>query len=150
MRAIVATDRAAEAAEIRLVELPKLKPAINDVVVEGHASGFVPAEGEWPSTWADRAGRDRTSAVIGHQLAGVVSCPPHPRTHDEIREADKLVATTVPTLITRMGAEKSLVGRSMRGVLYHSPWTVWHPRLGPWRPRPRAWWRMLCAHATSR
>ncbi|MGN6126238.1 MAG: NADP-dependent oxidoreductase [Humibacter sp.] len=73
MKAIIATDRAAEAAGITLAERPEPKPAINDVVVEVHASGFVPAEWEWPSTWVDRAGRDRAPAVIGHEFAGVVS-----------------------------------------------------------------------------
>lgn len=72
MKAIIATDPAAQAAGITLAELPEPKPAINDVVVEVHASGFVPAEWEWPSTWADRAGHDRSSAVIGHEFAGVV------------------------------------------------------------------------------
>jgi NADPH:quinone reductase-like Zn-dependent oxidoreductase len=73
MKAIIATDRVAEAAGITLTEVPRPEPAINDAVVEVHASGFVPAEWEWPSTWADRAGRARTSAVIGHEVAGVVS-----------------------------------------------------------------------------
>jgi NADPH:quinone reductase-like Zn-dependent oxidoreductase len=73
MKAIIVTDRAAEAAGMTLTDLPEPKPAINDVVVEVHASGFVPAEWEWPSTWVDRAGRDRSSAVIGHEFAGVVS-----------------------------------------------------------------------------
>src|SRR4029450_13659828 len=46
---------------------------INDVVVEVHASGFVPTEMEWPSTWTDRVDRDRTPSIPGHELAGVVS-----------------------------------------------------------------------------
>src|SRR6266516_4078737 len=46
---------------------------INDVVVEVHASGFVPAEWQWPSTWVDRSGHDRAQAIIGHEFAGVVS-----------------------------------------------------------------------------
>lgn len=73
MKAIVATDQAAEAAGITLAERPEPTPAINDVVVEVHASGFVPAEWEWPSTWVDRAGHDRTQAIIGHEFAGVVT-----------------------------------------------------------------------------
>lgn len=73
MKAIVATDQAAEAAGIKLVDRPEPKPAINDVVVEVHASGFVPAEWEWPSTWVDRAGRDRENAIIGHEFGGVVT-----------------------------------------------------------------------------
>lgn len=73
MKAIVATDQAAEAAGITLAERPEPTPAINDVVVEVHASGFVPAEWEWPSTWVDRSGHDRVPAIIGHEFAGVVS-----------------------------------------------------------------------------
>src|SRR3954468_13643647 len=73
MKAIVATDQAAEAAGITLAERPEPTPAINDVVVEVHASGFVPAEWEWPSTWVDRSGNDRAQAIIGHEFAGVVS-----------------------------------------------------------------------------
>ncbi|KIA64225.1 NADP-dependent oxidoreductase [Nocardia vulneris] len=73
MKAIVATDQTAEAAGITLAERPEPTPAINDVVVEVQASGFVPAEWEWPSTWVDRSGRDRADAIIGHELAGVVT-----------------------------------------------------------------------------
>ena len=73
MKAIVATDQAAEAAGITLAERPEPTPAINDVVVEVHASGFVPAEWEWPSTWVDRSGHDRAPAIIGHECAGVVT-----------------------------------------------------------------------------
>ena len=73
MKAIVVTDQAAEAAGIKLAERPEPTPAINDVVVEVHASGFVPAEWEWPSTWVDRSGHDRSQAIIGHEFAGVVS-----------------------------------------------------------------------------
>src|SRR3954463_6188244 len=73
MKAIVATNRAAQAAGITLAERPEPTPAINDVVVEVRASGFVPAEWEWPSTWVDRSGHDRAQAIIGHELAGVVT-----------------------------------------------------------------------------
>src|SRR5690242_10021056 len=73
MKAIVATDQAAEAAGITLAERPEPTPAINDVVVEVHASGFVPAEWEWPSTWVDRCGHDRAPAIIGHEFAGVIT-----------------------------------------------------------------------------
>ncbi|MFJ9782844.1 NADP-dependent oxidoreductase [Amycolatopsis sp. NPDC101161] len=73
MKAIVATDQAAEAAGITLAERPEPTAAINDVLVDVHASGFVPAEWEWPSTWVDRSGHDRTPAIIGHEFAGVVA-----------------------------------------------------------------------------
>jgi NADPH:quinone reductase-like Zn-dependent oxidoreductase len=72
MKAIVVTDHAAGTAGMRLVERPEPSAAINDVIVEIHASGFVPTEVEWPSTWTDRAGRDRISSIPGHELAGVV------------------------------------------------------------------------------
>jgi NADPH:quinone reductase-like Zn-dependent oxidoreductase len=73
MKAIVVTDKAAGTAGMKLVERPGLQAAINDVVVEIHASGFVPTEMEWPSTWVDRLDRDRTPVIPGHELAGVVT-----------------------------------------------------------------------------
>ena len=73
MKAIVVTDQAAGTAGMTLVDRPTPTAAINDVLVEIHASGFVPTELEWPSTWTDRADRDRTPTVPGHELAGVVS-----------------------------------------------------------------------------
>jgi NADPH:quinone reductase-like Zn-dependent oxidoreductase len=73
MKAIVVTDQAAGTAGMTLVERPEPQPAINDVVVQIHASGFVPTEMAWPSTWTDRTGRDRTPSVPGHELAGVVT-----------------------------------------------------------------------------
>lgn len=73
MKAIVATDQNAEAAGITLAERPEPRAAINDVIVQVHASGFVPAEWEWPSTWIDRGGHDRTPGIIGHEFAGVVT-----------------------------------------------------------------------------
>jgi NADPH:quinone reductase-like Zn-dependent oxidoreductase len=73
MKAIVVTDQAAGTAGMTLVERPEPTAAINDVLVEIHASGFVPTELEWPSTWTDRVDRDRTPTVPGHELAGVVT-----------------------------------------------------------------------------
>src|SRR3954454_4957631 len=73
MKAIVVTDRNAGTAGMTLVERPEPPAAINDVIVEVHASGFVPTEMAWPSTWTDRADRDRTPSIPGHELAGVVT-----------------------------------------------------------------------------
>src|SRR5919198_4652173 len=73
MRAIVVTDQAEGTAGMTLVERPDPPPAINDVVVQVHASGFVPDEPTWPSTWVDRRDRDRTPSIPGHEMAGVVS-----------------------------------------------------------------------------
>ncbi|HEX7979461.1 MAG TPA: NADP-dependent oxidoreductase [Gemmatimonadaceae bacterium] len=73
MKAIVVTDQAAGTAGMKLVERPEPKAAINDVVVQVHASGFVGTELKWPSTWTDRLDRDRTPVIPGHEVAGVVT-----------------------------------------------------------------------------
>jgi NADPH:quinone reductase-like Zn-dependent oxidoreductase len=73
MKAIVVTDQAAGTAGMTMVERPEPQAAINDVVVQVHASGFVPTELTWPSTWTDRVGRVRTPSIPGHELAGVVT-----------------------------------------------------------------------------
>jgi len=72
VKAIIATDQAAGKAGMKLAERPEPVAAINDVLVEIHASGWVGTELEWPSTWTDRRGRDRTPSIPGHELAGVV------------------------------------------------------------------------------
>ncbi len=73
MKAIVVTDQAAGKAGMKLAERPEPQAAINDVVVQVHASGFVGTELGWPSTWTDRLDRDRTPTIPGHELAGVVT-----------------------------------------------------------------------------
>ena len=73
MKAIVVTDQAAGTAGMRLTERPEPLAAINDVIVQIYASGFVPTELSWPSTWTDRRERDRTPSIPGHELAGVVT-----------------------------------------------------------------------------
>jgi NADPH:quinone reductase-like Zn-dependent oxidoreductase len=73
MKAIVVTDQAAGTAGMKLVERPEPEAAINDVIVQIHAAGFTSGELTWPSTWADRLGRDRTPVIPGQELAGVVT-----------------------------------------------------------------------------
>jgi len=73
MKAIVVTDQAAGTGGMKLVDRPEPQAAINDVVVEVHAAGFVGTELTWPSTWTDRLGRDRTPTIPGHELAGIVT-----------------------------------------------------------------------------
>ncbi|MGO4592823.1 NADP-dependent oxidoreductase [Leifsonia sp. 2TAF2] len=67
------TDQAQGTAGMQLVDRPEPTPAINDVIVEVHAAAYVPTEVDWPSTWADRAGKDRAPSILGHDVAGVVS-----------------------------------------------------------------------------
>jgi NADPH:quinone reductase-like Zn-dependent oxidoreductase len=52
-------------------EIPS--PGIGDVLVRVHAASFTPTELEWPSTWVDRAGRDRRPSIPGHEVSGVVT-----------------------------------------------------------------------------
>ena len=73
MKAIVVNDQAAGLAGMTLSDRPEPSPAINDVTVQVHAAGFVGTEMEWPSTWVDRAGRDRAPSIPGHEMAGVVT-----------------------------------------------------------------------------
>jgi len=73
MKAVVVKDQAAGTAGVKLAERPEPQAAINDVVVQVHASGFTGDELTWPSTWTDRGGRDRTPSIPGHELAGVVT-----------------------------------------------------------------------------
>src|ERR671934_979864 len=73
MKAIVVTDQAAGTVGMKLAQRPEPRAAINDVVVQVHASGFVGTELTWPSTWTDRLGRDRVPVIPGHEVAGVVT-----------------------------------------------------------------------------
>lgn len=73
MRAITVKDRDAGVGGLTLTELPHPHAAENDVIVRVHAAGFTPGELTWPATWTDRAGRDRTPSVPGHELSGVVT-----------------------------------------------------------------------------
>lgn len=73
MRAVTVQDRAAGIAGLSLADIPHPHAAENDVIVRVHAAGFTPGELDWPATWTDRAGRDRTPSVPGHELSGVVT-----------------------------------------------------------------------------
>ncbi|AKK30956.1 NADP-dependent oxidoreductase [Mycobacterium sp. EPa45] len=72
MQAITVEDRDSGVNGLTLSEMPYPHAAENDVIVRVHAAGFTPGELDWPATWTDRAGRDRTPTVPGHELSGVV------------------------------------------------------------------------------
>ncbi|MFL6111748.1 MAG: NADP-dependent oxidoreductase [Catenulispora sp.] len=72
MQATAVRDRDAGVGGLSLTEMPYPHAAENDVIVRVHAAGFTPGELDWPATWTDRAGRDRTPSVPGHELSGVV------------------------------------------------------------------------------
>lgn len=73
MQAITVRSRDAGVSGLALTELPYPHAAENDVIVRVHAAGFTRGELAWPGTWTDRAGRDRTPSVPGHELSGVVA-----------------------------------------------------------------------------
>jgi NADPH:quinone reductase-like Zn-dependent oxidoreductase len=73
MKAIVVREQAAGTAGMTLLDRPDPQAAIGDALVRVHASGFVPTELTWPSTWTDRGRRERTPSIPGHELAGVVT-----------------------------------------------------------------------------
>ncbi|GHA70924.1 NADPH:quinone reductase [Streptomyces tauricus] len=73
MRAITVRDREAGVTGLTLEELPPPHAAENDVILRVHAAGFTRGELDWPATWTDRAGRDRTPSVPGHEVSGVVT-----------------------------------------------------------------------------
>ncbi|MFF8401160.1 NADP-dependent oxidoreductase [Streptomyces sp. NPDC015684] len=73
MRAITVRDREAGVSGPALEDLPHPHAAENDVIVRVHAAIFTRGELDWPGTWTDRAGRDRTPSVPGHEVSGVVT-----------------------------------------------------------------------------
>jgi NADPH:quinone reductase-like Zn-dependent oxidoreductase len=73
MRAITTHERAAGLDGLSLTQAPSPHAAENDVIVRVHAAAFTPGELDWPGTWTDRAGRDRTPTIPGHEVSGVVA-----------------------------------------------------------------------------
>src|ERR1700704_6795515 len=73
MQAITVRDRDAGIGGLSLTDMPYPRAAENDVIVRVHAAGFTPGELDWPGTWTDRAGRDRTPTIPGHEVSGVIA-----------------------------------------------------------------------------
>jgi NADPH:quinone reductase-like Zn-dependent oxidoreductase len=73
VQAITVSNREAGVTGLTLQDLPHPHAAENDVIVRVHAAGFTRGELDWPATWTDRAGRDRTPSVPGHEVSGVVA-----------------------------------------------------------------------------
>ena len=59
-------------AGLRYEETDVPAPGIGDVLLRVAAASFTPTELGWPSTWVDRAGRDRTPSIPGHEVSGTV------------------------------------------------------------------------------
>jgi NADPH:quinone reductase-like Zn-dependent oxidoreductase len=71
MHAVRIDDRHRRSARYEEIQTPQA--GIGDVLVQVMASSFTPTELEWPSTWVDRAGRDRSPVVPGHEVSGIVA-----------------------------------------------------------------------------
>jgi NADPH:quinone reductase-like Zn-dependent oxidoreductase len=72
MRAITVAGPGLGVEAMMLTDIDYPHAAENDVLVGVRAAGFTTGELTWPGTWIDRAGRDRTPSVPGHEVAGVV------------------------------------------------------------------------------
>jgi NADPH:quinone reductase-like Zn-dependent oxidoreductase len=72
LQAITVRDHDAGINGLTLTDMRHPHAAENDVIVRVHAAGFTPGELDWPATWTDRTGRDRTPSIPGHELSGVV------------------------------------------------------------------------------
>jgi NADPH:quinone reductase-like Zn-dependent oxidoreductase len=71
MQALRAYTRA-DPTGLRYEETDVPTPGIGDVLLQVAAASFTPTELGWPSTWVDRAGKDRTPAIPGHEVSGTV------------------------------------------------------------------------------
>ena len=80
MRAVRAHARGG-AEQLRLDNVPKPEPRPGEALVRVHAAGVTPTELEWPETWVDREGHDRTPMIPSHEVSGVVEELGHGVTH---------------------------------------------------------------------
>jgi NADPH:quinone reductase-like Zn-dependent oxidoreductase len=72
MRALILHERAGPEGLVE-EETPIPPIGIGDALVRVHAASFTPTELEWPSTWVNREGKDRTPVIPGHEVSGVVT-----------------------------------------------------------------------------
>ncbi len=86
MRAVRAHARGG-AEQLRLETVPRPEPRAGEALVRVHAAGITPTELEWPETWVDREGHDRTPMIPSHEVSGVVEALGHGVTHVEVGEA---------------------------------------------------------------
>src|SRR4030095_9733242 len=71
MHALRAHERCG-AESLRYEEAPDPVPGTGDALVQVHAASFTPTEMGWPSTWVDRAGKDRRPIIPAYEVSGVV------------------------------------------------------------------------------
>src|SRR5689334_16228183 len=73
MAALLAREQDQAPERMSVEERSRPEPRIGDVLIQVGAASFTPTELDWPSTWVDRAGRDRRPVIPGHEVSGVVS-----------------------------------------------------------------------------
>ena len=73
VQAITVRDRAAGAAGLTLSDILYPHAAENDVIVLVYAAGFTPGELDWPGTWTDQVGHDRTPSKVHNQRRIAIS-----------------------------------------------------------------------------
>jgi NADPH:quinone reductase-like Zn-dependent oxidoreductase len=67
--------------QLQLETVPKPEPRAGEAMVRVHAAAITPTELEWPETWVDRQGHDRTPTIPSHEVSGVVEELGHGVTH---------------------------------------------------------------------
>ena len=72
MVALLAREQDLAADRLSIEERSRPEPGIGDVLIQVGAASFTPTELQWPSTWVDRAGRDRLPVIPGHEVSGTV------------------------------------------------------------------------------
>jgi NADPH:quinone reductase-like Zn-dependent oxidoreductase len=63
----------AQSGPIVFEDAPHPMTGVGDLIVKVHAAAITPDELDWPVTWIDRAGRDRTPSIPAHEVSGVVT-----------------------------------------------------------------------------
>jgi NADPH:quinone reductase-like Zn-dependent oxidoreductase len=58
---------------LALEDAPIPEPGTGDVLVEVTAAGYTPGELDWPTTWVDRSGHDRSTVIPFREVSGVVA-----------------------------------------------------------------------------
>jgi NADPH:quinone reductase-like Zn-dependent oxidoreductase len=73
MKALRIHARGGEPADLVYESAPAPTPGTGDLLIDVHAASYTPGELEWPSTWIDRSGHDRTPIIPCYEFSGVVS-----------------------------------------------------------------------------
>ncbi len=133
MRAIRAPARGGPE-ELRLDVVPKPEPRTGEALVRVHAAGITPTELDWPETWVDRNGHDRTPIIPSHEVSGVVEELGHGVTHvvagEEVYglvpfENDGAAAEYVSVRARDLAPKPATIDHALTAALPLSALTAW-------------------------